>query len=69
MNKFYQAKIQECDAEIKLQYQMLSEKYGLPVGRLRAIKGDLEVMFADELAEKFSPAPEMPAEEPKEEKK
>ena len=34
---------------------MLSEKYGVPVERLRALKADLEILFWDELADKFVP--------------
>ena len=40
------------------KFQMLSEKYAIPAGKLRSLKADFEIMFADELAEKFSPAPE-----------
>ena len=64
MNENYESHFTRAD-----KFQMLSEKYSLPVGKLRSIKGDLEVMFADELAEKFSPAPEIPAEEEKGAKK
>ena len=47
---------------------MLSEKYGVPPDRLRALKADIEIMFLDEFAEKFSGIEENPpADETKEE--
>ena len=58
LNENYEAHFTRAD-----KFQMLSEKYGLPAEKLRSLKGDFEVMFADEFAEKFSPAPEVPIEE------
>jgi predicted exporter len=61
-NENYEARFMRAD-----KFQMLSEKYGLPPERLRALKADIEVMFTDELAEKFAPMPEgeeVPAEAP-----
>ena len=58
MNENYEAHFSRVD-----KFRMLSEKYGLSVEKLRSLKGDLEVMFADELAEKFSPAVEATPEE------
>lgn len=39
------------------KFQMLSEKFDLPVDKIRALKADVEILFSDELAEKFAPAP------------
>ncbi len=39
------------------KFRMLSEKFGVPVEKIRALKADLEIMFTDELAEKFAPQP------------
>ncbi len=61
LNENYEAHFTRAD-----KFRMLSEKYGLPTEKLRSLKGDVEVMFADELAEKFSPAPEAAPENAKE---
>ncbi len=53
MNEIYEARFTNAD-----KFAMLSEKYGVPVDQLRLLKADLEIMFAMEYSEKFTPAPE-----------
>lgn len=43
------------------KYRMLSEKYGLPVEKIRTLKADIEIMFMAEFADKFA----LPEEPPK----
>lgn len=40
------------------KFRMLSERHGLPVETLRALKAQMEVLFMDEMLEKFGPEPE-----------
>ncbi len=53
LNEYYEVRF---TPEEKLQ--ILSRKFGLPVNKLRRLKANLEIMFTEELAEKFAPAEE-----------
>jgi hypothetical protein len=47
----------------KEKFQMISEAHGLTEETARAVKAEIEMMFADEFAEKFATDPQAAAEE------